>query len=404
MSIVIFGYQSIEDTPYHEWIPEVMDKVILLCNSEIADSYPDHLYNKIIIENYNYNVNLEKIVIDLHKNNNIETIIALDEFDIERAGRLRSYLGIHGQDSHSALLYRDKYLMKTKLHNEAISVTPFRELRSVIDLIDFIFKNDYPVVVKPKSLAGSLGVRILTNEKELSDLLTNGIPDNCMVEKYVEGTMYHIDGLITKHEVSFLYPSVYKSTCLDWSLGGYTASYLLSRKNTLFNDLKDFVQKAIEALSLPEHSPFHAEVFVTRDGQLLFNEVGSRVPGGRSNYEIYHGTNINFNRVTVRHQCGLKEEFSFNQSFLTGHIYIPPIDGILVDIPDIVPNDKVIEYLPNKKLVGKDHSDAKSSVDCVATVICKGESEEEISRNIEEIYNYIIQNTKWIPSKETSNY
>lgn len=403
MSIVILSYQSMKDTPYHEWIPERIHEVILVCNSEVADSYPESIYNKVVIDNYNYNNNLEKLIIDIHRENPIETIIALDEFDIERAGRLRTHLGIKGQDEESALLYRDKFLMKSKLDKNGVEVAKFQALNSVIDLLSFIEEFGYPIVVKPRSLAGSLGVTIINNSKELENLLFNGIPNNSMVEKYIDGEMYHIDGLIINSEISFIQPSKYRSTCLDWSLGGFTASYLLEKKNPLFESLSSFVKEAIEKLSLPHNTPFHAEVFVTKEGGLVFNEVGSRVPGGRSNYEIFYGTGINFNKVTVRNQCGIKEQICYNQKYLTGHIYIPPKNGTLIDIPSEIKDEGVLEYLPYLENKGKTFSYAKSSVDCIATIICKADNEIQMINTIDRIYNSINNQLVWLESNKNLN-
>jgi hypothetical protein len=395
--IAILSYKGVFDTPYHKWIPERIDDVYIFCNSKIQNTYSEDIYkNKYSYENYNENLNLELDIINLHKQGKIEAIIALDEFDVGRAGMLRTYLGIDGQTSHSAKQFRDKLIMKDILSNNEITVTPYSEVSNLFDILGFIEMHDFPIVLKPRSMAGSIGVKIINNSFELKNFLANGVPSNFMIEKFVDGEMYHIDGLIINKEVKIIFPSKYRTDCIDWSKGGFTASYMLEEENKLYTPLCSFVKTSLNKMSLPEYSPFHAEVFVSNNGNFTFNEVGSRVPGGRSNYEFLQGTGLNLNEITVRQQCNLKVNELEAKRKIAGHIYIPPKKGKLINLPKKIPFDYIVEYNPEISMIGKSFNGAQDSVDCIATVICKGRTEKDIINNIDSVYSFFNKSSEWI--------
>jgi hypothetical protein len=393
MSIVILNYTPYEDTPYDQWIPEIKDEIVIYCNDLVANTFPTNS-NMEIFENYNDNGNIENKIIQLHSKKPIKRIIALDEYDKVRAARLRKYLNIHGQSVESALVYRDKLMMKRHLSSNGIIVPAFTELRSAIDLLDFIEKHDFPVVVKPRSLAGSIGVTVLNNKKELEKYLNDGIIKNSMVEEFILGNMFHVDGLVENNTIKFIWPSVYTTSCLDWKVGGYSASHMLSPDNPKYSPLIKYVSKIIKKMDSPDNFVFHAEVFDTKENGFIFNEIACRVPGGRSNYEFEYSCNINLNKTIVRIECGLKGEVNPQLDYLTGHIYCPPKEGKLVKLPEKIPFDCVVEYKKNSN-VGDIFEKSKDASDKIATIIVKGDFEHEVKNNISKVYDWFVTNCTW---------
>src|SRR5436853_144685 len=70
--------------------------------------------------------------------------------------------------------------------------------------------NRYPVVVKPRKGYGSVNTTVLKSEEELKVLLSKTLlqtldqPLDMLVESFVYGQMYHIDGLFYNNEVLYL--------------------------------------------------------------------------------------------------------------------------------------------------------------------------------------------------------
>jgi D-alanine-D-alanine ligase-like ATP-grasp enzyme len=65
------------------------------------------------------------------------------------------------------------------------------------------------VVVKPRKGYGSVNTSVVKSEKDLENLLSNNLVHSCdgpldmMVESFVEGRMYHVDGLVNDGKVFF---------------------------------------------------------------------------------------------------------------------------------------------------------------------------------------------------------
>lgn len=59
-----------------------------------------------------------------------ETIIASSEYDVLRAGKLRTMLGIKGQSYESGLLFRNKVLMKERLQSAGVRVPNFKKIET----------------------------------------------------------------------------------------------------------------------------------------------------------------------------------------------------------------------------------------------------------------------------------
>jgi biotin carboxylase len=132
------------------------------------------------------------------------TLVALSESDILRAGALRDYLHIKGQSLSSAEAFRNKVVMKDTLEKNGIKTAPFAPLKTELDLIRFIELNGYPVIIKPRKAYGAIETYVLKSKDDLEAILkTKNVFDEFQnekffVESFIDGDMYHVDGLIYK--------------------------------------------------------------------------------------------------------------------------------------------------------------------------------------------------------------
>ncbi|MED4130651.1 hypothetical protein [Shouchella miscanthi] len=79
---------------------------------------------------------------------NIDRIIAHDEYDLIRVGKIRDYYGIEGQSELSARMFRDKVFMK-ETASKTVDVPKFKRIESIFDVIEFVESNNYPFIIKP---------------------------------------------------------------------------------------------------------------------------------------------------------------------------------------------------------------------------------------------------------------
>ncbi|MCY7886617.1 ATP-grasp domain-containing protein [Bacillus spizizenii] len=351
-------------------------------------------------DEYPVNGCIEIRALELHETYSFNTIIAMSEYDLLRAGKLRTHLGLKGQSYESALLFRDKVLMKQRLEEQGIPVPHYRKIESPVDLYLFVQQFGFPVVVKPIDGSGSVDTKVLKNEKDMMKYLSKGLDGNVEVETFVDGDMYHIDGLMIDGHITLNWPSRYINGCLAFQEEQFLASYQLGADNPLTSRLIGIVEKALKALPSPKTTTFHAEVFHTPDDKLVFCEIASRTGGGLIREAIQQGFGFDLNEVCVKKQCGLPydipdySQLKIGPKQLGGWILIPPKYGRLVKIPSI-PFENWVTKQKVSAREGEVFQGASSSVDVVSSYLIKGNSEDVLINRIHQVASWCSENMIW---------
>ncbi|MCY8040621.1 ATP-grasp domain-containing protein [Bacillus spizizenii] len=351
-------------------------------------------------DEYPVNGCIEIRALELHETYRFNTIIAMSEYDLLRAGKLRTHLGLKGQSYESALLFRDKVLMKQRLEEQGIPVPHYRKIESPVDLYLFVQQFGFPVVVKPIDGSGSVDTKVLKNEKDMMKYFSKGLDGNVEVETFVDGDMYHIDGLMIDGHITLNWPSRYINGCLAFQEEQFLASYQLGADNPLTSRLIGIVEKALKALPSPKTTTFHAEVFHTPDDKLVFCEIASRTGGGLIREAIQQGFGFDLNEVCVKKQCGLPydipdySQLKIGPKQLGGWILIPPKYGRLVKIPSI-PFENWVTKQKVSAREGEVFQGASSSVDVVSSYLIKGNSEDVLINRIHQVASWCSENMIW---------
>lgn len=412
MSVLILNRTPLPFVPYHKWLVDFKEKVVLITTSTgLSEEYLEAVkkfYSELyVFEKYESNFNVETLALELNHKYQFSKIIAISELDIIRAARLREHLAIPGQNLQSAWIFRDKVTMKEFAESKLIAVTPFKRLNSVLDLVYFIEQHGFPVLVKPTTGAASVAIHIIRDQVDLqrfcdanSPILAD-VPLNLVVEKFVEGTMYHIDGIVIDGNVKVIWPSVYVNDCLSYKENTYLGSLLLANDNPLTYRLLDFSHNLLKKFPTPQVCTFHIEVFYTPDNRLLLNEVASRTGGARVGEVLENSFGVHPNEAFVRYQCGLKIDHLENTNvsepkILSGWLVIPPEKGVFEGAPETCPFDWVVDYSVTAEL-GKEYNFAQHSVDSIATFVLEGRTENELKSYIQQSVAWFYQKTKWSP-------
>jgi hypothetical protein len=395
MSILVLNRYSNNTAPYFEWLKHLNEPIVMLCD-EVRKGLVDERYDHLeFFTNWRRNGNVEKRAIELHKKYKFKTLIAFSESDIIRAAKLREVLNINGQDSKSAEAFRNKVIMKTYLKDTNINVPRFRRVNHPNDLIEFCTENNFPVVYKPIDGAGSQNTYVLKSWGNVNDALEDTAFESFEVEEFIDGEMYHIDGVWHKNKMLFVSASKYLNGCLAFHEEQYLGSYILSDKNPINEKLIEATQLVLESLPSEFTFPFHCEIFVTPNNELYFCEIASRAGGARvvqTNEKLF---NYNILKESLLAQCETAKNYILKTPKNTaGWFLVPPLKGKLVDIPDKLPFPNVLEYKLNAKL-GDSFEDANRSVDHIASVILSGESEKDIVSSLDKVAVWLNQHTKW---------
>ena len=273
-----------------------------------------------------------------------QKIIAPDEEDILRAALLREDLGLEGQSWESALAFRDKVRMKEVLAQQGLKVPSFQGVSSFEDLLAFSQKEGFPLVLKPRQATGCRGLKILSSEEDVHEaksLLEESPPDFYQVETFVQGKMYHVDGLVKGGKVIAAWPALYFDPPLNMLLGQPASSYLLSSENPLTPFFIHYAENVLHAMDTPETTAFHLEFFMPEaKGEPVFCEIASRVGGKGVNQSWITSFGIDLKKAFSHMLYGLDlPAFSMPPSpfILTGEIWFPCPSGKVENVPTECP-------------------------------------------------------------------
>lgn len=395
MTILIFSRSAMSFSPYHDWLADADAALVLLTSADKLDlPAPAQAaaltrYAEVrCYDDYAAGTELERDAMDL--GGQVSAVVALSELDLIRVGALREHLGIPGQGRDSAIAFRDKVEMKRVLAAGGVAVTAFAAVSGPVDLYRFVARHGFPVVVKPRHGFGSMGVTVLRDREELdafaAEPLTprvESVPD-LMVESFVEGEQYHVDGIVLGGELRLAWPSRYLNDPAAFGSGAGLASVMTDPGDPLTLRLLQVLRESLSAMPSPPDFTFHCEVFHTPDDRLLVGEIASRTGGARVNDTVREAFGVNLNRSIVRAQAGLPVPLP-EAGLLTqaGWALIGPRAGRIGDVPPTAPMDWVRCYRAEVR-DGDDMRPADSSVSCVASAVIVGADAAQVAARIQE--------------------
>jgi hypothetical protein len=351
-------------------------------------AYPNYLNNGAVY------VDVER----LHRERPVTHVIAFGEDDVVRAARLRERWGLPGQRVDNALAFRDKSLTRVLLAEAGVPVHAGAPLSHPLELVEFVAEHGLPVYVKPRTSSGSVFGRKVATEAELVEFLETGfapripyaeyVSDLC-VETFNPGELFHVDGVALDGEVAWMWPSKYLTSGLEIRAFGsdvFIGSTMLGEDNPVFEPLTRYVADVCRTLALPHGHTFHAEVFVTADGEMSLCEIASRTGGGRINETLMRAGGPDLNELQFLLQSGAlgtdeaRERLAAPRT-LCGWTLIPPQPGVCRSVPDF----KGLAGVCCAKLkirVGETGWSRSFSGDSIGHLIVSGGTEDELSDHL----------------------
>ena len=218
----------------------------------------------------------------LARGNAIDQIIALDDYDVETAAHLREHMRLPGMGDSLARHFRDKLAMRGQARSQGVLVPEFTGVFNYDQLRDFMGRVPPPWVLKPRSEASSMGIKRLENADQLWPLLESlGDQQSFFVlEQFVPGDVFHVDGLVDSGEVLFQAAHKYGRPPINvYQDGGIFLTRTLDRQSpealALFA-MNKHVQSALGMRRGATHTEF---IRAHADGRYYFLETASRVGG-----------------------------------------------------------------------------------------------------------------------------
>src|SRR5271167_4341419 len=212
----------------------------------------------------------------------IDRIVPLDDCDVETAATLREHLRVPGMGDSTARFFRDKLAMRTQARDAGLEVPDFIHVLNYSRLSDFLDRVPAPWVLKPRSFAGSIGIKKIRSKEEFWQSLERlgDLQSYYLLEHYVPGDIYHVDSIFYEREPLFAIASRYGRPPMDVSHEGdiFTTRTLPhnSDESRPLIELNEQVLKAFGLLRGVSHSEF---IRGRDDGKLYFLETSARVGG-----------------------------------------------------------------------------------------------------------------------------
>jgi biotin carboxylase len=211
----------------------------------------------------------------------IDRIVPLDDFDLEKASALREHLRIPGMGETTTRHFRDKLAMRVKAQDDGLPVPAFVHVLNDDRIRAFCRRVPPPWVLKPRHQAGAIGIRKINGEDELW-AVTDALGDErsyYLIEEYVAGDVYHVDSIVYERAVLAAVPSRYGTPPFDVSHGGGVfTTQLVDRESAIAAELRTLNARVLGALGLVR-GVSHSEYILGREGRLVFLETSARVGG-----------------------------------------------------------------------------------------------------------------------------
>jgi biotin carboxylase len=241
----------------------------------------------------------------------IDRIVALDDFDVEKAAALREHLRVPGMGDTTARYFRDKLAMRTRAKEVGIAIPEFVPVVNYEEVRAFLQAVPGPYVLKPRMMAAAIGIKKVPTGDDLWPLL-DAIGDEqsyYLLERFVPGDVFHVDSLIADYKVHFAVASQYGTPPLETSHDGRVfTTKTLKRRSADERTLLKLNQTLLKSLGM-RLGTSHSEFIKSRaDGTFYFLETSARVGGAHIVDLIEAASGLNLWAEWARLECRTEGE------------------------------------------------------------------------------------------------
>ncbi len=350
------------------------NKIILITSEKLKEkNWPHHAIDEIFYmsETEPSVWNLEHLVqgfSHLMKNHKVDAVIALDDYDVEKAALIRETFRIPGMGQTTHRYFRDKLAMRQMAKDSGIEVPEFSSVFNDDIVNDFSEKNPSPWVLKPRSEASASGIVKIKSKDELWKSIEKLGDERhkFLLESFKPGDVFHVDSLVYNKEIVFTSVSQYLSPPMEVSHeGGVFRTKTLGRYSDEFKALEEANKKVLTSFGLKNGATHTEFIRGKEDGKWYFLETSSRVGGAHIPDLIEASSGINIWREWAKIENALLNNGKYEVAKPTGFSA-----GLIIALTkDKSPNyeefqcDEVVKFLPMDYHVGIVYkSDSKEKI------------------------------------------
>ncbi len=188
-------------------------------------------------------------------------------------------LKLTGNSWDSTLISTNKYAMRKAFYENGDPIPSFVKVKDSMGFPDGNIK--FPVIVKPTDRSGSRGVTKVYDASGIKDAISRAISESfekkAIVEEYVQGKEYSVEGLTYKGRHTILaYTEKYTTGEPHYIETGHMEPASLD--GTTKKRIADIVCHALSSLKI-ENGASHSEIKIDEDGDIRIIEIGARMGG-----------------------------------------------------------------------------------------------------------------------------
>ncbi len=263
-TVYLLTEHGMRDMP---WPREAIDEIFYLPNSDNDIQNHDAMLKGLAYQ---------------HRSHRFDSVVALDDYDVEKAALVRETFRIGGMGQTIARYFRDKLAMRIQARQHQLRIPNFSSLFNDETLTHFLNTSTGPWMVKPRSEASAAGIRKVYSVQEAWDFV-HSIGDaraEYLIEEFKPGRVFHVDALTTEGQTVFTNVSQYLATPMEVAHGGG-----VFRTRTLPADdphtgalhlLNTQLLSAFGLLNSASHTEY---ILGDHDGEFYFLETACRVGG-----------------------------------------------------------------------------------------------------------------------------
>jgi biotin carboxylase len=232
----------------------------------------------------------------LARENRIDRIVALDEFDLEVAALLREHMRLPGMGESLTRNFRDKLAMRVRARQTGVPVPEFIGVFRYDDLRTFLRNVPGPWLLKPRTNASAIGIRKIEAPNDLWPVLEElgDLQSHYLLERFVPGEIFHVEGVTWNGKTVFGAPYKYgKPPMQTMHQGGVFSTRALDMESDDARSLADIHKRVISSLGLVS-GVTHTEFIKSHaDGTFYFLETAARVGGAHIADVVEFASGIN---------------------------------------------------------------------------------------------------------------
>lgn len=264
--------------------------VTLITRKDLLD-YPwawDSINDVKTVERYAAPEDYIRAISNVAGNQPIDRIVGLDEFDVLTAAKAREHLQIEGVSGSYGLRFRDKLRMRNLASKIGIPCPEFVGAFNQEEINEYLDRVPAPWIVKPRTEVSAFGIRKCETKQQVWDVLMDldergtwrDHPTQFLIERFVEGKVYHVDSVVHKGKIVVAGVSEYGTPPFTVThQGGVFTTSIVPYKSKERKELEKLNKKLLEGFEY-QSGVSHAEFLQSSEtGEFYLLEVACRVGG-----------------------------------------------------------------------------------------------------------------------------